>query len=316
MLDSIYPILTRVATFYRYKNGWRVQVARRGVRKSATFPSKGAAQSWAGRIEAEIMAGVRGEVPNLTVQALFVRYAEEVSAGKKGARWEVIRLKALGRDPLAAVRLRQLDAPHVSDWQRRRLQAVSAASVRRERNLLNNVFQIGIREWRWLRKNPFEGVRRPRDGKPRTRIATPAELDALLAKASDKLRRVIVWAVETGMRAGEIASLRRVEGRVAYIADSKNDQAREVPLSVVAQDAWSAGGFGITAGSISAIFARLCVECGIEGLTFHDLRRTAIVRLAAKLNPWELAKMVGHRDMKMTLNVYYQSDAAEVAKKL
>ena len=54
----------------------------------------------------------------------------------------------------------------------------------------------------------------------------------------------------------------------------------------------------------------------IEGLTFHDLRHTAVVRLAKKLSPFELAKMVGHRDLKMTLNVYYQQDAEETAKKL
>ena len=261
------------------------------------------------------MAGVRGEIPNLPVADLLTRYAREVSAGKKGARWEIVRLKALGRDMVAQVRLRALDAPHVSDWQRRRLQAVSAASVRRERNLLNHVFEIARKEWRWLRKNPFEGIRRPKDGKARKRIATPAELERLTARASQKLARVIAFAVETGMRAGEIAALTRVEGRVAYVADSKNDEAREVPLSAAAIEAWQ-GGIDLTAGSISGLFARLCDEVGIEGLTFHDLRRTAIVRLARKIDPLELAKMVGHHDLKMTLNVYYQIDAEAVAAKL
>ena len=303
-----------MAWFQKLPSGlWQAQIARKGVRRSKAFPSKGAAQSWAGQQEAEIMAGERGEIPNLTVAALLQRYAKEVSRGKKGERWEVIRLTALERDRIASVRLRTLDSPHVADWQQRRLQAVSAASVRRERNLLNNVFEIARKEWRWLKRNPFEGVRRPKDGKPRDRIATDEELAKLLELASPAMQRAIVGAVETGMRAGELASNPEIRGRVAYLLDTKNGTAREVPLSEKAVECFPVG---LSAGSISALFAQLCERAGVEGLTYHDLRRTAIVRLAQKLTPMELAKMVGHKDLRMTLNVYYKQDAEAVAAKL
>ena len=305
-----------MASFRSTPYGWRAEVFRHGVRRSASaFRTKAAAVAWASRVEAEIMAGVRGEVPNLTVKALLTRYREEVSPHKKGERWETIRLLALERDTLASVRLRQLDAPHVADWQQRRLKAVSSASVRRERNLLNNVFEIARKEWRWLAKNPFEGVRRPKDARPRSRVASDAEIKQLLGAASPALGRAITFALETGMRAGEIGALETVRGSVAYLADTKNGEAREVPLSAKALEAWE-GGINLSAGSISALFARLCKDCGIEGLTFHDLRRTAVIRLAQKLNPMELAKMVGHRDLRMTLNTYYAVDAEELAKRL
>jgi integrase len=260
------------------------------------------------------MAGVRGEVPNLTVAALFKRYREEVSPSKKGARWEVIRLIGLERDRLAQVKLRQLDAPHVSDWQQRRLKAVSSASVRRERNLLNNAFEIARKEWRWLNANPFTGVRRPRDGRPRTRIASDAEVQKLMDAASPTLRRAIAFALETGMRAGEIASLRRIEGRVAYLTDTKNGEARQVPLSGRALEVWEEG-IPLEAGSISAMFAKLCKDLGIRSLTFHDLRATAITRLARKLDALQLAKMIGHKNPKM-LMVYYRESAADIAERL
>src|SRR5688572_29233009 len=115
------------------EKGWRAQIARRGVRDSQIFTSKGAAVAWAGQRESEIMAGVRGEIPNLTVLALLTRYKTEVSKDKKGRRWEEIRLDLIGRDRLAQVKLRQLDSPHVAEWQQRRLQAVKSGSVRRER---------------------------------------------------------------------------------------------------------------------------------------------------------------------------------------
>jgi integrase len=295
------------------EKGWRAQIARRGVRDSQIFTSKGAAVAWAGTREAEIMAGVRGDIPNLTVKALLDRYKREVSKDKKGRRWEEIRLDALQRDRLASVRLRQLDTPHVSEWQQRRLEAVSGASVRRERNLLNNVFEIARKEWKWLAKNPFEGVRRPKDGKARKRIASQAEI-AKLTAADGSMSRVIVWALETGMRAGEIAQPPEVAGRVATLRDSKNGEEREVPLSDKALEVWQ-GGFGMTAGSISTLFARRCDALGIKGLTFHDLRATAATRLCKRLNPLQLAKMFGWKDLKQAMT-YYRESAEDVAKLL
>ena len=187
--------------------------------------------------------------------------------------------------------------------------------MRREWNLLSHVCTYAVREWGWLRVNPFKGLSRPAGGKPRDRIASETELDLLLERASPQMGRVITFAVETGMRAGEIASHPEVKGRVAYLLDSKNGTSREVPLSAAALEAWGEG-ITLKASSISALFAQLCREAKVEGLTFHDLRRTAIVRLAAKLSPMELAKMVGHKDLRMTLNTYYRADMEEVAKKL
>lgn len=304
-----------MASFRRYGEGWRAEVFRRGVRDSQTFASKGAAVAWAGHREAEIMAGHRGEIPNLTVLALLERYEREVSAHKKGKRWEVIRLRAIGRDRLAAVRLRQLDTPHVAEWQKRRLEAISGASVRRERNLLNNVFEIARKEWKWLTKNPYEGVRRPKDSKPRDRVASAAEQAKLLHRASPTMKRAITIALETAMRLGEIASNPPIRGRVASLRDSKTGEGREVPLSAKALEAWATP-IDITAGSMSELFARLCDDCKIEGLTFHDLKHTAMTRLSKKLDPWELAKMTGNKDMNLLLKVYYKHDPEETAKKL
>lgn len=304
-----------MASIKPHKKGWRAQVARRGIRDSRIFASKGEAVAWAGSREAEIMAGAAVSIPNLTVLALLERYKREVSSGKKGRRWEEIRLDAVGRDRLALVRIKSLGPPHVADWQQRRLEAVSGASVRRERNLLNNVFQIAVKEWHWLSKNPFDGVRRPKDSRPRNRVATPEELTTLMQAASHGLERAIIVALETAMRAGEIASKPKITGSVARLEDSKNGTARDVPLSAAALEALQKG-IPLTAGSISALFARLCREEKIKGLTFHDLKHTAMTRLSKKLDPWELCKMSGNKDIKLVLRVYYQMDPQEVAKKL
>lgn len=303
-----------MATLKKLPSGlWQAQVFRRGVRKSASFELKAQAIAWAGKTEADVMSGERGFIPpNLTVSDLLDRYSREVSAGKKGERWETVRINMFKRDRIASVRLRVLDAPHVSDWQLRRLQSVSGASVRRERNLLNHAFNLAVNEWKWLKHNPLKGMRKPAGSKPRDRIASDAEI-ALMMDWPDKMRRVVVWALETGMRASEIAGLREIRGNVAVILDSKNGTGREVPLSKKALSVWQDGGFGLTSGSISARFASLCKA---EGLTFHDLRRTALTRLSKVLNPYELSKMAGHKDLNMVLNVYYRADISAIADRL
>lgn len=69
-----------MAAFRRLPSGlWQAQIFRNGVRRSASFPSKGAALAWAGTQESEIMAGVRGEIPNVTVNALLTRVTKPKS---------------------------------------------------------------------------------------------------------------------------------------------------------------------------------------------------------------------------------------------
>ena len=47
----------------------------------------------------------------------------------------------------------------------------------------------------------------------------------------------------------------------------------------------------------------------------HGVNHVAITRLARKLDILSLARMVGHRDLKM-LQVYYRESAEDIAKRL
>lgn len=329
-----------MAWFQKLPSGlWQAQVARKGIRRSATFPSKSAATAWAAEVEGGILSGDRTSIPNLRMADLFSRYAKEVSPSKKGAKWEKVRLDLLGRDRIAQVRLRDLSAAHLSDWQKRRLEAVSGASVRRERNLLNNALEIARKEWGWVRQNPFEKIRRPKDGQPKERVATDEEIERILDLSSEAMRRVIVVALETGMRASELSGITatQVAAKSVVLRDTKNGTKREVPLSEKAigalaqpprsQDAecgnigererrQDAPIFNITSGSISSLFARYCTQLGIEGLTFHCLRRTAATRLSERLTVLELCAMFGWKDPRVVVKHYYKADPEAIARKL
>lgn len=304
-------------TYRKVGKNWRAEIVRKGIRKSATFPSKGAAQAWAGRLEAEIIGGSRGDVPDLPFSDLLDRYERDVSSLKKGYRWESVRIGLFKRDRLAKVKLRRLDASDVAAWRDRRLKAVSGASVRREWNLLSHACNVALKEWRWLKFNPFKDVKRPKGALHRTRMASDEERTALANIGTTPARRRVLdaflFAEECAMRAGEICKA-QVSGTVATLRDTKNGTARLVPLSQRAIELYG-DGFALSPSGIDAIWRQMTKEAGIVDLHFHDSRRTAITRLSKKLDIYELARTVGHKNLNELLT-YYETSAEDLAKKL
>ena len=74
--------------------------------------------------------------------------------------------------------------------------------------------------------------------------------------------------------------------------------------------------FPLKAFTLDAAFKRGLRRAGLEGVRFHDLRRTAITRIAEKLpNVIELAAVSGHKSL-MVLKRYYRPTALELAQKL
>lgn len=263
------------------------------------------------------MAGHWQEIPDKTFGDALDRYLRDVSPTKKGERWEKARIGLVKRARIAQVRMKALNATHVASWRDERLKTVSSASVRREWNLLSAVCEIARTEWHWLRVNPFRQLKRPKSPHHRTRLLSDDELKALTEKATtptqQEVIRIVRYAIETGMRASEIFAA-QVSGRVAHLKDTKNGEQRKVPLSEEAVRLYG-DGFTLTPATLDVNFRKLRDAAGLKDLHFHDCRHTAITRLAKKLNPLELAKMVGHKKLDMLL-VYYNESAEEIARKL
>ncbi|SBP89984.1 tyrosine-type recombinase/integrase [Thiomonas delicata] len=305
---------------------FRAQVRRHGISRSATFDTKASAYAWVEQVERDIDAGASGDTvapAGATFATLLEHYRDQVSESKRGKRWEVARIHRTLRDPIAEVPLARLAQPAVVAWRDRRLKQVSPASVQREWNLLSHACSLAVREWHWLVENPFTGVRRPPPTPPRDRLATEAELGRILltlsyqpglrpSTISQRIGAAAVFAVETGMRAGEIAKLTwaDVAPTVATVRSGKTAAAtRRVPLSPVAQTVLSglkpdpvdltARVFDLATSQLDSLWRKAKKHAMIEDLHFHDLRHTAVTRLAKKLPILDLARMIGHKDLRM-----------------
>lgn len=316
-----------MATFRKVGKGWRAEVARLGVRRSKVLPTKAEAKDWAAREEFLILSGAEGKSP-MPFGDVLDRYAREVSPRKKGARWEQLRIERFRRDPIAKRRMAELSAADFADFRDRRLGEVAAGTVRREMILLSAVLSVARREWGLIPRNPMSGVSKPAEPPPRDRRPTAKELERLAHSAGDDLHvatarafHAFLFAIETGMRAGEIVGLRQadidLDRRVAHLTRTKNSSRRDVPLSAEAVRLLKAlppadPVFGLTARQLDALWRRLRDRAGVEGLNFHDSRHEAITRLSRKLDVLALARMVGHRNIKQ-LTTYYNATAEEIA---
>jgi integrase len=103
---------------------------------------------------------------------------------------------------------------------------------------------------------------------------------------------------------------------------TKNGSARQVPLSPGAVEVLTAlkalnkpTVLAMNVQQLDAIWRKGRDKAGIADLHFHDSRATAVTRLARKLDILDLARMIGHRDVR-SLMAYYRSTAEDIAKKL
>lgn len=316
-----------MAGFEKRGKKWRAAIKRRGVRESATFSTKAQAQEWAGEREQQIAGGSRRLVQRSVKQALE-RYALEVSPKHKGCHWERVRLTKLGRDlTFSAHRMADVAPTDIAGWRDSQSGVLAPASIRREFGLLRAVFACARRDWGWLRVSPFDSLKPPPAGRPRTRRVSDDELEAIIVAlgygpVSKFIGLACRWALETAMRQGEILRLTRadIDGRVAKLTDTKNGDRRDVPLSKSAiqlLDLLPARGqlFPVDPRSFDTLFRKARKKAKVGDIHFHDLRREATTRMAAnpKINPMLLAKITGHRDLKILLATYYAPTMQDVA---
>lgn len=322
-----------MATVNRHGKGWRAQIRRQGHKPlSKTFRTKGQAWSWAEVTERAILEGRAGILPKHTLKEAMERFAREVSPKHKGARWERVRLAKMARSPMAAKIMHQVTTTDLSSERDARLLQVSAGTVRREMGLLGQVFDIARREWKWITVNPMSDVKKPPPAKAKPRPMPQAAIGEMVdqlwdTRAGREVAMAFLLGIETAMRPWEMMGLEREQidlaSRVAHLDETKNGDERDVPLSTVAADvlevllALNEGPrvFSISAGTVTAMWGEARKATPYAGLHFRHSRREGVRRLSKKLDILELARTVGHRDLK-SLMIYYSASASELAQKL
>ncbi len=311
----------------------------------ATFARLTDAKRWARNTESVIQENryfKTTESRKHTLSDMIDRYIDNVLPSKKDHKRQKAQYewwnKQLGDYTLGDI------TPSLISEARDKLSGKRApATVVRYLSALSHAFTIAINEWEWIEDNPVRRVRKPKEPRGRVRFLSDDEqlqdgtviygertrlLGACARSSNDALYTIVVLALSTGMRQGEIMNLRwsDIDLKQARIIlhDTKNGERRVVPLYGHSLDQLKQlskvrnlktdllfPGKKITKPVFIRTPWKNAVEAaGIENFRFHDLRHSAASYLAMNgASMVEIADVLGHKTLSMVKRYAHLSEA-------
>jgi integrase len=205
----------------------------------------------------------------------------------------------------------------IADYRAKRAARVKPATIYQELALLRRMFNVALKEWAWVSDNPVTRLSFSVGNKnARDRWLTQEDETRLLEKATnpDWLRPLLIAALHTGMRRGELLNLtwRDVDFArgLVRIERSKNGEKRSIPasatllvtLKAIRVRDISGHVFARSVRSVRVAFEATVKKAGIENFHFHDLRHTFATRLVQNgVDLYKVKELLGHKSITMTM---------------
>lgn len=197
--------------------------------------------------------------------------------------------------------------------------------------VLKALFNKAIQHGKAL-ENPVKHVKFLKENNVRTRYLDTKEIQALLAVCTGSLghlKPIIVVALYTGMRRGEILQLKWADvdygNGLIHIRQSKNGEGRTVPMNEAVREALRSclrydqvivpnksyvfcGRGGKPVKDVRGAFRSALQKAGIKDFRFHDLRHTCASHLASSgENILVIKEILGHKTLAMTMRYSHLS---------
>ncbi len=202
-------------------------------------------------------------------------------------------------------------------------QFISPATVNRALAVLKSMFNRAI-VWGKAECNPCRAVKMFKENNQRLRFLELEEINKLLANCCEHLRPIVIVALHTGMRKGEILGLRwrdiDIKRGIIHLLDTKNGEKRDVPMNEITQKTIISvfkhldtqyifcNNEGHSYGDIKKSFLTAIKKSDIVDFHFHDLRHTfasQLVMSGVDLNT--VRELLGHKSLEMTLRYSHLS---------
>lgn len=318
-----------------FKRGkvWWMSVIHGGqrIRESTGTSDRRLAEAILGKVRTRIVEGrffEVGQERERTFGEMMARFETEhvvKLASQRTYRGFIKRLVAVfGHYTLA-----EMTPSLVNQYKRARyVEGMKPATINRELACMKKAFNLAIREWEWCRENPVSRVAMEREQNKRDRWLSREEEKGLLEGCGPWLRDLVVFALGTGMRMGEILELtwRGVDftRRTVTVFRSKNGERRTIPvnptvLAVLREKArvrslqtelvfCSQTYTPIEGGHLRRAFRLALRKAKIEEFHFHDLRHTFATRLAQQgVDLYTIQRLLGHKSPIMTQRYAHHS---------
>ena len=307
-----------MATLRKRGNKWQAIVRHKSIGTTAkSFSSKSLALKWSIAQEQAIESGALGRLSpsEVTLGELLKRYLDIITPSKRGADVERRRLKRLIGDDISSCQLDRLSSQAIAKFRDRRL-LDGRRTCQYDLILIRHCIKLAINEWGlMLSSNPVDKVKLPPSSRSRERRLNTGEFERLEKAAhltqNPHIWPIVVFAIETGMRRGEILGITwecvDFDARTVHLPITKNGSSRDVPLSSKATQILKGQNerqlpcpFPVTDNAFRLAWDRLRSRADLGDLRFHDLRHEAISRFFEMgLSMPEVALISGHKDPRM-----------------
>ncbi|MCK5604616.1 site-specific integrase [Candidatus Pacearchaeota archaeon] len=193
------------------------------------------------------------------------------------------------------------------------------ATIYQEFSLGRRMYNVARKRWKWVTSNPFADVEfyeLLEVNNSRTRWLTKKEEARLIASATpDYLKDVIIFALHTGCRRGEILACNwkhhvDMKRRLITIQASKNGNLKVIPITDILYSMLirrskvvdiSGMVFPHSMPAVKDAFVRAAKKAGLEDFKFHDLRHTFATRLAQRgIDLYTVKELMGHKSIRTT----------------
>jgi len=236
-------------------------------------------------------------------------------------------------------RAETITAREVEAWRDKLAESLSPASVAHHLSMLRAIFNRGVRDGK-LAAAPTRKVEFPQENNARVRYLSDDEETRLMEALAKWLRAMVVVAIHTGLRVGELLKLRWPDvdfgSASIHVREAKSGEGRRLPINQAAlvtlrrlrdarpkviqlEERRAAGEGGCVFGpdtaalrmSINREFRRAAAAAKIEDLRFHDLRHTFASRLVTRgFDLYRVQTLMGHKTAKMTMRYAHLSPGA------
>ena len=220
--------------------------------------------------------------------------------------------------------IHQITARDLEHYKNRRKDKVTPATVNRELSCIKHMFNKAV-EWGYLSDNQLRSVMKFKEPPGRMRYLQNDEITKLLNCCAGHLRPIVIMALNTGMRKGEILNLTwgdiHLNNRMITVRNTKNNESRIMPINDAAHKTLISLGqqldgqyvFSHPNGKpyrdIKDGFKAAVNRAGLSDVRFHDLRHTFASHLVMNGIPiLEVQKLLGHKTLSMTMRYSHLSN--------
>jgi integrase len=309
--------------FKRGKVWWMAMTYQgKQVRRSTGTSDRRLAEAILSKVKVNIIEGRffdTLEEKERTFEEMMERYQQEHVVKRASARSYRGYVKNLV-DFFGSSCLAEITPRRVVEYKAKRYaDGVGLATINRELAAMKNAFNLAVREWGWCRDNPVQKVSMEKENNKRNRWLSQGEEQQLLQASPFWLREIIVFALHTGMRLGEILSLtwKGVGRKTVIVFHSKNGERRTIPINQTVLEIlkgrskvrplatnlvfYGKAHAAIDAHNLRRAFRQALKKAKIEDFHFHDLRHTFATRLIQSgVDLYKVQRLLGHKSPLMT----------------